>query len=481
MNPVALSQPRSAGLARLRGLLFASLCAVALAGCNSTGGPGPNAKAMKPLSPETLALIEKSDMEKDSPIVVRIFKEESELEVWKQKRDGDYALLKTYPICRWSGELGPKIKEGDRQAPEGFYTITPGQMNPNSNYYLAFNMGFPNAYDRAWGRTGAHLMVHGDCSSSGCYAMTDEQIQEIFALGRDSFMGGQRSFQVQAYPFRMTAQNMARHRNNPNMPFWRMIKEGSDAFEIAKAPPKVDVCERRYVFNATPVDPSQRFDPSGPCPSYTQPEDLKQQVAARRAADEARIASLAPSTPVAPVRTGADGGMNKVFLARLQNPSARTPGSLPPVVKPPGVDYGVDTNVANDISMPSPEDSVALASANVPTPMPRPADAPVGAPQPAPVVAAANGAPAAAPPTRVAAFDNGSGGGSFLGGVGRLFGGGETASESGSGGFSLGKLFGREEPASAPMTIAPAAMAPSPSPVPPQRPVATTSGASLPQ
>ena len=111
--------------------------------------------------------------------------------MWKKNRDGQYELLKTYPICRWSGDLGPKKKEGDRQAPEGFYTITPGQMNPASNYYLAFNTGFPNAYDRAWGYTGSELMVHGDCSSRGCYAMTDEQIQEIYALARESFFGGQ--------------------------------------------------------------------------------------------------------------------------------------------------------------------------------------------------------------------------------------------------------------------------------------------------
>ena len=130
-------------------------------------------------------------------------------------RSGYHALLKTYPICRWSGELGPKIKEGDRQAPEGFYTITPGLMNPNSSYYLAINMGFPNAYDKAHGRTGAFLMIHGDCSSRGCYAMTDEQIAEIYALARESFLGGQRSFQIQAYPFRMTPINMAKHRASP--------------------------------------------------------------------------------------------------------------------------------------------------------------------------------------------------------------------------------------------------------------------------
>ena len=111
----------------------------------------------------------------------------------------------------------------------------PGQMNPNSQFYLSFNLGYPNAFDRAHGRTGAHLMVHGDCSSRGCYAMTDEQIAEIYALGREAFFGGQRSFQVQAYPFRMTPQNMAKHRNNPHMAFWKMLKEGNDHFEVTQA------------------------------------------------------------------------------------------------------------------------------------------------------------------------------------------------------------------------------------------------------
>ena len=146
--------------------------------------------------------------------------------------------MKTYPICRWSGELGPKIKEGDRQAPEGFYNITPGQMNPNSQYYLSFDLGYPNTYDRSYGRTGSQLMVHGDCSSRGCYSMTDEQISEIYALGRDAFFGGQKSFQVQAYPFRMTAQNLARHRNNPNIAFWKMLKKGNDHFEVCSSSPR---------------------------------------------------------------------------------------------------------------------------------------------------------------------------------------------------------------------------------------------------
>ena len=151
---------------------------------------------MEPLSREMTAELERKQMPTESPILIRIFKEEAELEVWKQDKTGRFALLTTFPICRWSGDLGPKIKEGDRQAPEGFYSITPGLMNPDSQFYLAFNMGYPNAFDRSLGRNGAHLMVHGDCSSRGCYAMTDEQIAEIYALARESFFGGQKALSL---------------------------------------------------------------------------------------------------------------------------------------------------------------------------------------------------------------------------------------------------------------------------------------------
>jgi murein L,D-transpeptidase YafK len=187
---------------KFRAALAVAMFSLTLAGCFSESMYSMNEKASRQLSPEMVSLIEKKGMTKESPILVRIFKEESELEVWKQTSEGKYDLLKTYPICRWSGDLGPKIKTGDRQAPEGFYMITPGLMNPNSSYYLSFNTGFPNAFDRSLNRTGSNLMVHGDCSSAGCYAMTDEQIGEIFALAREAFTGGQRAFQVQAYPIR---------------------------------------------------------------------------------------------------------------------------------------------------------------------------------------------------------------------------------------------------------------------------------------
>lgn len=300
----------------------ALLGAVTLPGCKSDGNmPYTAGKATAPIPPKLLADISDKNMEVSSPILVRVFKTESELEVWKQDRTGRYALLKTYPICKWSGDLGPKVREGDRQAPEGFYNITPAQMNPNSQFYLAFNLGYPNAFDRAHDRTGAHLMVHGDCSSRGCYAMSDEQILEIFALGRESFFGGQKSFQVQAYPFRMTPANMAKHRNNPNIPFWRMIKEGYDHFEVTRLEPKVDVCERRYVFNAQGAGGVQpvNFSPRAQCPVYEVPQEIASAVYNKQRNDELQFAQLASrGTPVAPIRSGRDGGMHPTFVAKLQ-------------------------------------------------------------------------------------------------------------------------------------------------------------------
>jgi murein L,D-transpeptidase YafK len=294
--------------------------AIALAGCNPDSVV-PSGRSQAPLSEKTLAEIEAKQMDKDSPILARIFKEEAEMEIWKKTRDGEFALLKTYPICRWSGDLGPKKKEGDRQAPEGFYTITPGQMNPASNYYLAFNTGFPNAYDRAWGYTGSELMVHGDCSSRGCYAMTDEQIQEIYALARESFFGGQKNFQLEALPFRMTALNMAKHRNNPNFAFWKMLKEGYDDFEATHHEPKVAVCEKRYVFDAVAPENASKplaFDARGTCPVFQLDPTIADAVLDHRRQEQIQMANyIARDIAVVPSRNGIDGGMNPAFAAKL--------------------------------------------------------------------------------------------------------------------------------------------------------------------
>jgi murein L,D-transpeptidase YafK len=239
------------------------LMVAALAGC---GEFAPS--YMKPLSPQTRALLAQKGMKEDAPVLLRIFKAESELEVWKAKDDGRFYLFKTYPICSYSGGLGPKVSQGDRQAPEGFYLVSQEQMNPNSKYHLSFNMGFPNAYDRAYGRTGQDIMVHGDCTSAGCYAMTDGVVEEIFILAYQALQGGQQAFQIQAYPFRMTAANMTAHKNSEWYDFWKNLKEGYDYFEVAHLPPRVAVCEKHYLINAAFVDRSARPDPSSACPAW---------------------------------------------------------------------------------------------------------------------------------------------------------------------------------------------------------------------
>jgi murein L,D-transpeptidase YafK len=308
--------------ARVNMVAAAAFCALTLSGClgeNIAFGPDGNRKHLRPVPAQTVAMIEQKGMTKESPILLRIYKEEAELEIWKQTAQGRYELLKKYGICKWSGELGPKIKQGDRQAPEGFYSIRPEQMNPHSSYHLAFNLGFPNEFDRAHERTGAHLMVHGDCSSSGCYAMTDAQISEIFALAREAFDGGQLAFQVQAFPFRMTKANLARHRNNPNVAFWRMLKEGSDHFEVTRQEPKIDVCAKRYIFNAVPNDAMKPFDPTRPCPAYHLQPEIAQLLKNRQQSDGNDLTALVNETlPAAPVRTGNDGGTNAAFNG--QNP-----------------------------------------------------------------------------------------------------------------------------------------------------------------
>jgi len=193
------------------------------------------------------------ELEAGAPIFMRIFKREFELELW-MLRDGRFHRFATYPICLWSGHLGPKHKEGDRQSPEGFYTVDSTALNPASKYHRSFNLGFPNTFDRAHGRTGSLLMVHGGCASIGCYAMTDGVIEEIWALVTAALKSGQERFQVQVFPFRMTKRNMALHARSADAPFWQQLKQGYDLFEDSRLPPRVSVCQARYVFQSAGVD-----------------------------------------------------------------------------------------------------------------------------------------------------------------------------------------------------------------------------------
>ncbi|QRM53361.1 murein L,D-transpeptidase family protein [Sinorhizobium sp. BG8] len=272
---------------RLKVLAAVSMMAVAAGGCTndtldtaSVNLKSVSNKVEYPLSGQIVSKMASMNIDRAAPVMVRIFKEEGTLEVWKANRLDRFQMVKSYKICAWSGKLGPKQKEGDRQAPEGFYPLSKALMNPHSSYYLAINTGFPNNYDRANGFFGSNLMIHGACSSSGCYSMTDEQMIEIFAFARDAFKGGQQNIQLQIFPFRMTAENMARHRDNPNMEFWKMLKVGYDHFEVTKRPPEVNVCDKKYVFNQQATEGT--FASGGKCPAMSTPASLQMALASHQ-------------------------------------------------------------------------------------------------------------------------------------------------------------------------------------------------------
>lgn len=201
-----------------------------------------------------------------APVFMRIFKKEFELELW-MKRDGVFHRFATYPICRWSGGLGPKVQQGDHQAPEGFYTVDATALNPNSSWYRSFNLGYPNAFDRAHGRTGSLIMVHGGCGSVGCFAMTDPQIKEIWQLVTAAFDAGQKRFQVQVYPFRMSDETLTGYAGHPAEPWWRTLKKGNDLFEAALLPPRVHVCKGQYGFEAAGANQDGDGEITDRCPA----------------------------------------------------------------------------------------------------------------------------------------------------------------------------------------------------------------------
>lgn len=199
-----------------------------------------------------------------SPMLMRIFKETSELEIWIEKGE-QYVLFATYPICHWSGTLGPKLKEGDRQTPEGFYTITNRQIRHLGRWQRAINLGFPNAFDRAHNRDGSYILMHGGCSSVGCFAMTNPVIGEIYGLAKAAIRDGQRHIPVHVFPFRMTDTALAARASSPWHGFWASLKAGSDSFERTRRPPRVSVCEGTYRIADAPPKSSEKIEePSKP-------------------------------------------------------------------------------------------------------------------------------------------------------------------------------------------------------------------------
>ena len=298
-------------------LPFASALMLAVSAIPSRGDV---AKSLAPIPSATVALMAAKHTAPAAPLVIRTYKKEAELEVWKLNTDGRYVYIKTFPICRWSGQLGPKQRTGDRQTPEGFYPIGPKQMNPNSHYYLSFDTGFPNAYDKAHGATGSAVMVHGTCSSMGCFAMTDKEVGEIYAIAREALKGGQPAFQMQVYPFHMTAKNMALYRSDPNIAFWNQLKEGSDRFESTGEMLQTSVLGGRYAF-APSADPAKDA-----------------QAKAFHAAEQAKITDLIAGGSAAVRTTYSDGGQNAIFAALMKKGVSLGEVSRPEALAFAGVD-----------------------------------------------------------------------------------------------------------------------------------------------
>jgi murein L,D-transpeptidase YafK len=419
----------------LRFVLLAP-CLLGLAGCFNFLGLGSDSvpPAERQLPASTQALLAIKGMKQESPIFVRIFKEESELEVWKVK-DGRFQLFRTYPICSWSGGLGPKVQQGDRQAPEGFYTVSRGQLNPHSLYHLAFNIGFPNGYDQANGHTGSALMVHGDCKSAGCYAMTDAYIEEIYILAREAFNAGQTKFHVQALPFRMTAANMKRHSDSPWYPFWVSLKEGYDSFEMTGKPPIVKVCSKQYLvnvqFSGHATDPA----PDGPCPVYAKLDPA--QMPAIDGVPQIALASLSKPDVAAPVAMAAPVQQSpstaqpvpvaemsaSAVITRQPATPASTIASMQPAKLPAKPVYTAPRAPVEPDSHPSPVIASAGSSAQ---PVSYQVGPRVQAPAPVPAIAPAAGdSPQAADPNALQKVDRS--------GKGGRLGAGDAVSVSGAG------------------------------------------------
>jgi murein L,D-transpeptidase YafK len=209
--------------------------------------------AIAKVAPSLVRDLAEKELSYGAPVFIRIFKEEKELEVWLEQGEV-FKHFCTYEIAGLSGTLGPKQREGDRQAPEGFYYVTPSRMNPHSRFHLSFDLGYPNAYDRAHQRTGSAIMVHGNQASIGCFAMTDAKIEEIYALADAALRNGQKFFRVHCFPFRMTARNMGKHRRSKWITFWENLQTGYVFFERTKQPPNVLLRNKKYVFESIQQD-----------------------------------------------------------------------------------------------------------------------------------------------------------------------------------------------------------------------------------
>ena len=188
-------------------------------------------------------------------LYVRIFKEEKTLEIWMQSK-GIYKLYKSFEVCNYSGKLGPKVVEGDKQAPEGFYHVPAEDVLWSSRKWpRALNLSFPNGFDALKKRTGSYLLIHGGCSSEGCYALKNGPMSILYDLVSIALKSGQTILPIHIFPFRLTDKNWARHLpQNAGKKwgaFWKGMQPAYDGFQSNRTIPSIFVCQTGYqVFSS---------------------------------------------------------------------------------------------------------------------------------------------------------------------------------------------------------------------------------------
>ena len=250
--------------------------------------------------------LQKLDLKVGKPVMLRIFKEESQLELWMLK-DRKYIKFATYPICSWSGSLGPKMAEGDKQSPEGFYTITRRRLHRTGRWPHSLNLGFPNVFDRSLLRTGSYILIHGGCSSVGCYAMTNPVIKEVYALVEKALRAGQKHVPIHVFPFRLTEENLQKHAKSEWIGFWNSLKPGYDSFERTQQPPTISVCNGNYqVRDAIPSEVGMSSRPLDVCAATAEILEAEAELQSivshpsrwpTLSSEKKRLMSLLPSPP----------------------------------------------------------------------------------------------------------------------------------------------------------------------------------------
>jgi murein L,D-transpeptidase YafK len=228
-----------------------------------------------------------------APVFIRIFKETSTLEVWMQK-GARFALYERFSICKWSGDLGPKLEEGDRQSPEGVYSITMDDLRVNLRWHRAMDVNFPNAYDAANGRTGSGILIHGKCSSIGCFALTDESVERVYDLVAAALEAGQARVPVHIFPFPLTSKALAANAGHPAIAFWRGLRPAYAAFELDRLPPQAKLCGADYAFSSPRSTRARVRTEAAKCPPLAPKPTL---VAAAKRQPMAAIAAAPVNDP----------------------------------------------------------------------------------------------------------------------------------------------------------------------------------------